>query len=242
MDIAKYTSALLKRKIGMIYNISIQEQAVQSAFNDLDYCKKLMVSSIAPPTTYVINNINTGTDTPTDTHTNGRTAASTNAPVDAPTDASTNAHINTPTNAPTDRLNDATTDKLTDATTDTPTDAHTDTPTDAHTDSPTVPPTYPPTNPPTDPYTNTYIHAPRPTHTFIKMLATLNSYTIFTYPAAYHFDVFKNGKDLLENKVCFGYDIVGIDNEIGRDSSGENKFTYALLDWTNSNAAKARLL
>ena len=66
------------------------------------------------------------------------------------------------------------------------------------------------------------------------MLAAQNYYTLVAYPVAYHNDYFAHGRDSLENKTCFNYDLKDNNKYIGRGGSGQNKFVLTLLDWTNS--------
>ena len=73
-----------------------------------------------------------------------------------------------------------------------------------------------------------------------KLLATFNNYTIVAYPVSYHYDVFNKGQHCLENKICFSFESKG--DGIGRGGGGANEFTFAILDWTNSNASKQRRL
>ena len=76
--------------------------------------------------------------------------------------------------------------------------------------------------------------------TLIKMLAAQNHYTIVAYPVSYHYDVFSKGGNSLENKISFEYDLEDTDNNIGRGGSGQDKFVFTLLDWTNSQSVAAR--
>ena len=78
--------------------------------------------------------------------------------------------------------------------------------------------------------------------TLIKLLSSLNSYTIIAYPVAYHLDILKKGDYSLENKIYFDYDVEGKDKYIGRGGGGGSKFTCALLHWDKSNTTKSRHL
>ena len=59
------------------------------------------------------------------------------------------------------------------------------------------------------------------------------------YPVSYHYDTFKKGPNSSENKICFGYDLDGADNNIDRGGNGKCAFVFALLDWTNSQSQSA---
>ena len=77
-------------------------------------------------------------------------------------------------------------------------------------------------------------------NTLFKVLATVNNYTLVVYHIRYHYDVYNKGQYCLENKNCFSFESKG--NGIGQGVCGVNEFTFAILDWKNSNPSKKRRL
>ena len=73
----------------------------------------------------------------------------------------------------------------------------------------------------------------------IKLLATLNKFSVVAYPVCYHYDIFKDRAPSLENKICFSF--ASESNEsIGRGGDGPGRFVFALLDWQNKVSGTRR--
>ncbi len=60
-----------------------------------------------------------------------------------------------------------------------------------------------------------------------------NKHTLVQHPVGFHQDVFKKGKQCLENKFCFVVHGNHKDDPMGRGGQGMSKFVVAILDWAN---------
>ena len=61
-----------------------------------------------------------------------------------------------------------------------------------------------------------------------------NKHTLVCHPVGYHKDVFAQGKECLENKICF--QASGRHSpRMGRGGLGQGRFVFAILDWANND-------
>lgn len=74
----------------------------------------------------------------------------------------------------------------------------------------------------------------RPRQAALVQYVMHNKHTLVTHPVGFHVDVFADGKESLENKVCF---VLGGRQKcpMGRGGAGPNRFVIAILDWVNSS-------
>ena len=73
----------------------------------------------------------------------------------------------------------------------------------------------------------------------LVLYAINNKHTLVTHPVGFHQDKFADGKESLENKVCFKLD--GWHKcRMGRGGAGPNVFVFAVLDWVNSSRGEEK--
>lgn len=78
-------------------------------------------------------------------------------------------------------------------------------------------------------------HQIRPRREALVQYVVHNKHTLVTHLVGFHVDAFANGKESLENKVCFvlpGRHACAM----GRGGAGPRQFVFALLDWVNGNS------
>lgn len=72
----------------------------------------------------------------------------------------------------------------------------------------------------------------RPRREALVQFVAHNKHTLVTHPVGFHVDVFAKNKECFENKVCFR--ATGRQKcPMGRGGSGQNKYTFCVLDWAN---------
>jgi hypothetical protein len=67
----------------------------------------------------------------------------------------------------------------------------------------------------------------------IEKFTSHNQHTLVQHPVGFHRDIFRDGKECLENKICFVLDGQHVSDPMGRGGRGHDKFVVVFLDWAN---------